>query len=92
MVHEWDIDMNLGPPNVALLRALWALLDGIWGLLKGSWGVLVLGAIQFLGNHTTPYLDPKPTSDQPKQNLKLWTMGPFEGHKSSLGPYTISHS
>ena len=30
-----------GPPNVALLRALWYLLDGIWGLLKGSWGVLV---------------------------------------------------
>ena len=37
-----------GPPNVALLRALWSLLDCIWGLLKGSWdpffGYLVLGS------------------------------------------------
>ena len=41
-----------GPPNVALLRALWSLLDGIWGVLKGSWGALVYirkGAVRSTG-------------------------------------------
>ena len=36
----WKAQTILGPPNVALLRALWPLVDGIWAVLKGSWGVL----------------------------------------------------
>ena len=41
------ISLNLDPPNVPLLRALWSLLDGIWGVLEG-WGVLEVSPIHVL--------------------------------------------
>ena len=40
LVRGLNNSIDLDPPHVHLLGALWSLLDGIWGVLKGSWGVL----------------------------------------------------